>query len=152
MVLFPTDELKVKKYIFWGEKNTIISEKELVNNTLILWGKSIFLLLKTSHPWTWTLITQVPKIKLYSWTYTAVAISQNHKIIFKSEFNDFAFGSQNNVPPGASGGSDSKESACECRRPRFDPWAGKIPWRRKWQPTPVFLPWESPWTEEPQGL
>ena len=26
---------------------------------------------------------------------------------------------------------------------RFDPWAGKIPWRRKWQPTPVFLPGES---------
>ena len=22
----------------------------------------------------------------------------------------------------------------------FDPWVGKIPWRRKWQPTPVFLP------------
>ena len=28
----------------------------------------------------------------------------------------------------------------------------KIPWRRKWQPTPVFLPGESPWTEEPGGL
>ena len=27
--------------------------------------------------------------------------------------------------------------------PRFDPWVGKIPWRRKWQPTPVFLPGES---------
>ena len=26
-----------------------------------------------------------------------------------------------------------------CRRPRFDPWVGKIPWRRKWQPTAVFL-------------
>ena len=25
------------------------------------------------------------------------------------------------------------------RRLRFDPWVGKIPWRRKWQPTPVFL-------------
>jgi len=25
------------------------------------------------------------------------------------------------------------------RRHRFDPWVGKIPWRRKWQPTPVFL-------------
>ena len=25
----------------------------------------------------------------------------------------------------------------------FDPWMGKIPWRRKWQPTPVFLPGES---------
>ena len=28
-------------------------------------------------------------------------------------------------------------------RLRFDPWVGKIPWRRKWQPTPVFLPRES---------
>ena len=31
----------------------------------------------------------------------------------------------------------------QCGRPRFDPWVGKIPWRRKWQPTPVFLPRES---------
>ena len=29
------------------------------------------------------------------------------------------------------------------RRPGFDSWVGKIPWRRKWQPTPVFLPGES---------
>ena len=29
-----------------------------------------------------------------------------------------------------------------CRRPRFDPWVRKIPWRRKWQPTPIFLPGE----------
>ena len=33
-----------------------------------------------------------------------------------------------------------EESACECRRCRFDPWVRKIPGRRKWQPTPVFLP------------
>ena len=45
-----------------------------------------------------------------------------------------------------------KESTCQCRRPGFDPWVGKIPWRRKWQPTPVFLPGESSWTEEPRGL
>ena len=32
----------------------------------------------------------------------------------------------------------SKEFAC--RRCRFDPWFRKILWRRKWQPTPVFLP------------
>ena len=31
----------------------------------------------------------------------------------------------------------------QCGRPGFDPWVGKIPWRRKWQPTPVFLPGES---------
>ena len=34
----------------------------------------------------------------------------------------------------------SKECPCQCRRHRVDPWVGKIPWRRKWQPTPVFLP------------
>ena len=33
-----------------------------------------------------------------------------------------------------------------------DPWVGKIPWRKAWQPTPVFLPGESPWTEELGGL
>ena len=33
-----------------------------------------------------------------------------------------------------------KESAC--RRCRFDPWVWKIRWRRKWRPTPVFLPGE----------
>ena len=33
-----------------------------------------------------------------------------------------------------------------------DPWVGKIPWRGAWQPTPVFLPGESPWIEEPGGL
>jgi len=32
-----------------------------------------------------------------------------------------------------------KESACQCKRLRFDPWIRKMPWRRKWQPTPVFL-------------
>ncbi|KAB0339956.1 hypothetical protein FD754_023520 [Muntiacus muntjak] len=31
----------------------------------------------------------------------------------------------------------------QCSRPRFHPWVGKIPWRRKWQPTPVFLPRKS---------
>ena len=35
---------------------------------------------------------------------------------------------------------------------RFNPWVGKIPWRRAWQLTPVFLPGESPWTEEPDRL
>ena len=30
----------------------------------------------------------------------------------------------------------------QCRKPGFDPWVRKIPWRRKWQPTPVFLPGE----------
>ena len=32
------------------------------------------------------------------------------------------------------------------------PWIEQIPWRRAWQPTQVFLPGESPWTEKPSGL
>ena len=34
----------------------------------------------------------------------------------------------------------------------FNPWVGKSPWRRAWQPIPVFWPRESPWTEQPGGL
>ena len=54
-----------------------------------------------------------------------------------------------------------KESTCQCRRHSFDPWVGRslaegngrrsgfntsvgnIPWKRKWRPTPVFLPGKS---------
>ena len=44
--------------------------------------------------------------------------------------------SQCRVFPGSSG-----ESIClPCGRPRFDPWVRKVPWRRKWQLTPVLLP------------
>ena len=44
---------------------------------------------------------------------------------------------------GLSRWCSGKESACQCRRHGFHPWVGKIPWRRKWQPAPVFLPGES---------
>ena len=39
-----------------------------------------------------------------------------------------------------------EESICQCRshkRPEFNPWVEKIPWRKEWQPTPVSLPGES---------
>jgi len=34
-------------------------------------------------------------------------------------------------------------NARDVRDAGFNPWVGKIPWRRKWRPTPVFLPEES---------
>ena len=43
---------------------------------------------------------------------------------------------------GFPGGARGKEPACQCRSHKgggFDPWVRKIPWRRAWQPTPVFL-------------
>ena len=47
---------------------------------------------------------------------------------------------------GFPGGPNGNEPACQCRRHKrhgFHPWVGKIPWRRAWQSTPVFLPGES---------
>ena len=35
-----------------------------------------------------------------------------------------------------------KRISLQCTRPKFNPWVGKIPWRRRWQPTPAFLPGE----------
>ena len=55
---------------------------------------------------------------------------------FLNKFSSFGF----------LGSSVVKEFTCPCRRLRrlgFDPWVGKIPWRRKWQPIPVFLPGKS---------
>ena len=48
-----------------------------------------------------------------------------------------------------------KESTCQYKRHRrcsFHLWVRKIPWRRKWQPTPASLARRSPWTEEPGRL
>ena len=47
---------------------------------------------------------------------------------------------------GFPGVTSGKEPACQCRRLKrhgFDPWVRKIPWRRAWQPTPIYLPGES---------
>ena len=43
-------------------------------------------------------------------------------------------------------GTSGKESTCQCGRHKrhgLNPWIRKIPWRREWQPTPIFLPGES---------
>ena len=47
---------------------------------------------------------------------------------------------------GFPGGATGKVPASKCRRPKrlgFDPWVGKLPWRRAWQPTPVSFSGES---------
>ena len=40
----------------------------------------------------------------------------------------------------------------QCGRPGFNPWVGKIPWKRKWQTHSSILAWRIPWKEEPGGL
>ena len=48
-------------------------------------------------------------------------------------------------------GISGKESTCQCKRHRFDPWVEKIPWGKMTSHSSI-LAWEIPWTEEPGGL
>ena len=75
----------------------------------------------------------------------------------EAEWQDFHFSLKwtHSILRGFPGSTSGKESAQQCRRHKghsFNPCIRKIPWRRAWQPTPVFMPGESPWTEEPGRL
>ena len=52
-----------------------------------------------------------------------------------------------------SGGSDGKESACQCKGPGFDPWVEREdPLEKGIATNSSILAWRTPWTEEPGGL
>ena len=57
---------------------------------------------------------------------------------------------RNKLEPGLTHGQWVKNlpAVQETQETWFDPWVWQIPWRKKWQPTPVFLPVDSPWIEE----
>ena len=66
----------------------------------------------------------------------------NHGAIAVGSCNSWPVRRTRGTPRWLSG----KEPACQfrrSRRPGFDPWVGKIPWRSKWQPTAGFLPGEA---------
>ena len=77
--------------------------------------------------------------QLYYFTFlSAVCEGSNFSMPFTMHFG-VSFLNIAILPRRLSG----KEPVCQCRRCkrcRFNPWVGKIPWSRKWQPTPVFLP------------
>ena len=84
-------------------------------------------------------LAQTPKAGLCSALFHAVRCSQG------SEVGQGPSLYLLNKYPGFPGGASAKEPACQCRRHKrcgFYPWFGKIPRRRAWQPTPVFLPRE----------
>ena len=63
--------------------------------------------------------------------------------ILKDFINILNFFQHSTICSGLPRWLSSKESTWQCRRCRFDPWVRKIPWRRTWQPNPVFLPGKS---------
>ena len=65
---------------------------------------------------------------------------RSHRV--RHDWSDLAAAAAAYLFLGFPGGADGKEPACQCRRHKrrgLDPWFRKIPWRRKRQPTPVFL-------------
>ena len=65
---------------------------------------------------------------------------------FLSSFSLFIMHSLHRHLQNTNTGKSGKEPVCQCRRLKrlvFNSWVRKIPWRRKWQPIPVFLPGES---------
>ena len=93
--------------------------------------------------WSWEVeVPEVSKIIDAGKQRVLQRILENSVLISGAQVGtNFALqGTCGNVSP------SGKEPACQCRRHkryRFHPWVGKIPWRRAWQPTPVFLPGES---------
>ena len=95
------------------------------------------------------------KSLLISWMSTVILEPNKIKSSTVSVFSlsvSYRFNYAHVVFPG---GSSGEEPACQrsldVRDSRSTP-GGKVPWRRAWQPTPVFSHGESPWTEEPGGL
>ena len=78
-----------------------------------------------------------PRKELYSTCYYAALLLKRYECVL------LFLKLLHTSPQGFPGGTTGKESACQCRRHKFDSWVEKIPWRRAWQPTPLFLPGRS---------
>ena len=79
-----------------------------------------------------------PSHHFYSWEdrpFGLDLIFIMHIITYQFNCKALNFPTINNGLPWRLSG---KESACQCSRHGFNPWVRKMPWRRKWQPTPVF--------------
>ena len=111
----------------------------------ILWGKkkSILFLYPFFNPFVCLILNCTHS--LYNWILT---LTRYIICIYPFPFSRW--------PLGFLGGLVGKESTCIAGNlgsiPGSDPWLRKIPWRRAWRPTPVFLLGESPWTEQPSRL
>ena len=91
----------------------------------------------------WVERAQVKKFLYFSlilWIYNNFKVPNASKVSYEATvFLNFLFCIS--VLMGLPGGSVVKN--LQCRRPRFDPWVGKMPWRRAWQPASVLFPGES---------
>ena len=80
-----------------------------------------------------------------SWSHTLgrPSLTLSLKMLCWNLLGSLGVSSTSLVPGGLPWWLSGKEPTCQCRRCRSNPWVRKIPWRRKWQPIPVFLPGKS---------
>ena len=118
----------------WGAVCLLLNIMSVYFNHIGSWYHSLF----PAHQW-------IQFIQTFPWQLSCDVISWFllqcflylclHKFTLVPEYMGFPGGSVlKNLP---------KEPTCPYRRCGFTPWVGKIPWRRKWQPIPVFLPGKS---------
>ena len=118
-------------YIYWLIDSSYQSY-EVGTNCLQFcrWGSRVTENSRISHS-----VSQVGRGKKQNINFARVRLSRvNGTFVILYVFADF------------SGGASGKEPTCKyrrCKRLRLDSWVGKTPWRRAWQPTPVFLPGKS---------
>ena len=77
----------------------------------------------------------IPECRLYSESAAALSPRPSPKRSSRTQFYQ--------APVGLPRRFHGRESTCQCGRHGFSPWVRKIPWRRRWPPTPVFLPGKS---------
>ena len=84
--------------------------------------------------------------------FSGIPLGGKTKIRLITESPEILF--LNNARWAFPGGVSGNKPACQRRRSKrrgFDPWVGKMPWRRAWHPTPVFLPGECHGQRSPVG-
>ena len=137
-------------FTHWATWKAPLGTQRVLNIYFTTWGHYNYALYPSfcQRFWEWGFPTEgwmtdvVENEQRRTW---ALKLDLTHSTQTVELFWDFPFTSLMEVlafPGGASG----KEPICQyksCKRCRFDPWVGKIPWRRAWQPTPVLLPGES---------
>ena len=102
----------------------------------ILWNinKRLLFVIKGASKWFFNIMVIVLENKIYFIANNVLITIQDKNYTYICKHMGF---------PGSVSG---KEPTCQCRRHKrsgFNPWVGKIPWRRAWQLIPVFLPGES---------
>ena len=111
--------------------------KLLTGHTQIHWQPFVL----NCHPYLF-IISKRSSCKFNHDTLTILKLRKVKEIVQSLKVNNLQVFMTQGFPGGASG----KEPDCQCSRLEicgFDAWVGKIPWRRKWEPTPVFLPGKS---------